>query len=179
MKTILYTTIFAVALCVLSVSTGNAQQVPNPRVSPTMISAIDFEGKYIKVVYGMPFKRDRTIFGELVPFGQVWRTGANEATEITFTGDVTMGGVNVPAGHYSLFTIPEKDQWTIILNKDLGLWGSFRYNKDSDLVRFTVPTETLDEEWEAFRILLAENEGSLTMKMRWDKTGVTIPITVR
>lgn len=154
-----------------------AQQVPNPRVSPTMISALTVDDTYVKVVYGMPFKNDRVIFGELVPFNRVWRTGANEATEITFTGDVNFGGNTVSAGHYALFTIPGETEWTVILNRGLGQWGAFRYNEELDVTRITVPVEQLDEVWEAFRIQLENVEGVIHMTLRWDQTGIRVPIT--
>jgi hypothetical protein len=158
--------------------TAHAQQVPNPRVSPTMISAIKVDGAYIKVVYGMPFRNDRVVFGGLVPYNQVWRTGANEATEITFTRDVMFGSAEVKAGHYSLFSIPGETEWTVILSNDLGIWGT-RYNAENDYVRITVPAETLPEMWEAFRIQLANNDGTVAMTMRWEQTGVTVPIRLK
>ena len=171
--------VLIIALCLVSYSIAQAQEVPNPRVSPTMISATTVDGAYIKVVYGMPFKKQREVFGGLVPYGEVWRTGANEATEITLTKDVSFNGVDVPAGHYSLLTIPTENEWTIIFNKDLGMWGAFNYKAENDVVRFTVPTETLMDEWEAFRILLVTEEGSNSLQMKWDKTGVTIPFVVK
>lgn len=153
-----------------------SQAVPNQRASPVMISAAKAGDNYIKVVYGMPLKLDREIFGGLVPFGSVWRTGANEATEIIFTRDVNFGGADVPAGIYSLFTIPNETEWTVILNSELGQWGSFRYNQAADVARISVPVEKLDETWEAFRILLSADGDKVTLAMRWDKTGVTVPI---
>lgn len=169
----------ALFLCLLVSAEAIAQQAPNPRPSPVAISALNVDGTHIKVVYGMPHKRDRQIFGGLVPYGEVWRTGANEATEITFTKDVVFGGVDVPAGTYALFSIPNEGEWTIILNKVLGQWGAYRYNAEHDLVRFTVSSHTLDEEWEAFRILLANDEGKISLSMNWERTGVTIPIALK
>lgn len=176
MKKLLLTSIFVVFFVSISVMQSIAQQVPNPRVSPTMISSVTVDDTYVRVVYGMPFKNERVIFGELVPFGRVWRTGANEATEITFTGDVHFGDQRIPAGHYALFTIPNEQDWTIILNNGLGQWGAFRYNESLDVARITVPAEELAETWEAFRIQLRDEEGTIKMTMRWDRTGVEVPI---
>ncbi|MCC5925754.1 MAG: DUF2911 domain-containing protein [Bacteroidetes bacterium] len=170
--------IASVLVLTLLITTGVfAQQVPNPRVSPTMISSITVDDTYIRVVHGSPRKNDREIFGGLVPFDRVWRTGADEATEITLTGDVDFGGVSVPAGHYALFTIPGENEWTVILNRGLGQWGAFRYNEELDVTRITVPVEQLDEVWEAFRIQLENVEGVVHMTLRWDRTGIRVPIT--
>lgn len=179
MKKLILASIISASLLVIFVGDLFSQQLPNPRMSPTMISSMTVDGAYIKVVYGMPQKRDRDIFGVLVPFNQVWRTGADEATEITFTKDMIFGGVEVPAGHYALFSIPTETEWTIILNNGLGQWGAFRYNEELDFARFTVPTQNLDEVWEGFRILLVNTDGNLTLEMKWDKTGVSIPFSVK
>jgi hypothetical protein len=165
------------ALIIAGSTFAYAQQVPNPRVSPVMISSTTLGDTYIRVVYGMPFKNDREIFGGLVPFDQVWRTGANEATELTLTGDVLFGGVALPAGHYSLFTIPGESEWTVIVNSGLGQWGSMRYNQELDVLRVTVPVEQLDEVWEAFRIQFAEAGDDIHMTLRWDTTGIRVPIS--
>ena len=122
----LTTLLSTLLLSLFAFSTTIAQEVPNPRVSPTMISAITVNDTYVKVVYGMPFKNDREIFGQLVPFNEVWRTGANEATEITLTGDVDFGGVICTSRTlWRSFTIPGPQEWTIILNKRFGSMGCF------------------------------------------------------
>lgn len=155
-----------------------AQQIPNPRPSPTLISTLKVDDTYFRVVYAMPMKNDRKVFGGLVPFDQVWRTGANEATEVTITNDIKFGGKDVDAGNYTLFSIPSETEWTVILNRELGQWGVFRYNAEYDVVRITVPVEELDEVWEGFRILVTNEDGNITLKMRWDQTGVTVPIEI-
>jgi hypothetical protein len=178
MKNSLVRIALLLTVMLMGVTSAFAQQVPNPRVSPTMIAAVKVDGAYIKVVYGMPFRNDRVVFGGLVPYNQVWRTGANEATEITFTRDVMFGSAEVKAGHYSLFSIPGESEWTVILSNDLGIWGT-RYNAEMDYVRITVPSESLPDMWEAFRIQLANNEGNIAMTMRWEQTGVTVPIRLK
>ncbi len=133
------------------------------------------EGINLKVNYGQPSKRGRIIFGELVPFGQVWRTGANEATEITFTKDAVFAGKSVKAGTYTLFTIPKKDKWTIILNTKLGEWGAFSYDKikDKDILKEEVNTITLKEPVES--LTLGFDTKGLTIA--WDLTSVLVPIS--
>ncbi len=128
-----------------------------------------------RVIYGRPFKKDREIFGTLVPFGKVWRTGADEASEITFYKDVVFGGKDVKAGTYALFTIPNKDSWEVILNSGLHQWGAFSYDKKTDVARAKAKVETADNSIENFSI--AFNSGN--MIMAWDKTRVSVPIKAK
>ena len=130
----------------------------------------------IKIYYGRPQKKGRTIFGDLVPYGKVWRTGANESNEITFFKDAVVGGKKVPAGSYSLFTIPNKDSWTIILNKEVNEWGAYSYDESKDLVRFDVPTQKTDKTIEALAIQFADKDGKPNMMIAWDDTMVSVPI---
>lgn len=157
--------------------TGPQNAPVGNRKSPIAISSIKHDGIYIKVVYGQPYRNGRNIFGDFEPFGEVWRTGANEATEITITEPVLMGGEVVEAGTYALFSIPNEDEWTIILNTDLGQWGAFAYSEDRDYLRFNVPVINLDTPAEAFSIEFSEVNLSLTtMSMSWDMVKVEIPI---
>lgn len=147
------------------------------RKSPISISSVKHEGTYIKVVYGQPYRKGRTIFGEWEPYGEVWRTGANEATEITFTRPVLMADNVIDAGTYSLFTIPNENTWTIILNSELGQWGAFEYDERRDYVRFDVPVINLETPIEAFTIAFSEVQNSLTtLSLAWDVVRVDIPI---
>ena len=155
-----------------------AQNGPAPRQSPIALAAIKADNAYIKVVYGQPSKNNRVIFGELVPYNKVWRTGANEATEITFTKDILFAGERVPAGTYSLFTVPTEGDWTVILNKDLGMWGHYTYKEANDLLRVTASPHKLDEPMEAFRISLRREDTTVFLTLSWDETGVSVPITV-
>jgi hypothetical protein len=154
-------------------------QPPHPRQSPISLSAVSVDGAYMKVVYGAPYIKEREIFGKLVPFGQVWRTGANEATEITFTKDVVFGGATVAAGTYSVFSVPGESEWQIILNKDLGMWGGYTYKDSQDLVRVKGTVSTLAESVDPMRIQLKNNDGVVSFILSWDKTSVTVPITVK
>ncbi len=169
--------ILLLAILTAACSGESNSSVENARKSPIAISAVQLGNTYVKVVYGQPHKRGREIFGTLVSYGEVWRTGANEATEITFTEDVEFGGNLVESGIYSLFTIPEENQWTVILNKNLGQWGAFSYDDTADYLRFNVPVQTIDEMVESFTINFSEVEGTQTMmSMVWNSTKVEIPI---
>jgi len=175
-KALLLNTIMLTFVMTLS---GYAQEIveaPKARVSPIAISKTMLGDTYIKVVYGQPQKKNRVVFGELVPFGQVWRTGANEATEIHITSPVMFSGKNVEAGLYALFTIPGKDTWTIILNKGLGQSGSFQYDEKLDVVRVEVPVSKSDKIYEAFTITFSKTDNGVGLVMNWDDVIVTIPI---
>ncbi len=127
---------FAVIYCMLTISTYS--QVDLPRISPPASVSQTIGYTTIIINYCRPAARERKIWGALVPYNQVWRTGANEATTIQFTNDVTVEGNKIPAGRYSLFTIPLENKWTIILNKDDKQWGAFNYKQQDDLIRFEV-----------------------------------------
>ena len=154
---------------------ATAQDEIKPRKSPMSVANYKTGDSYIKVVYSQPSKRDRTIFGGIVPFDKIWRTGANEATEITFTTDVKIGDKKIKAGTYSLFTIPGKKKWTIILNSDLGMWGHYDYNEASDVHRFVVKPETIEAVWQSFTIDFSKGAESKAMRLVWDNTKVSIP----
>jgi len=153
-----------------------AQDSSKPRPSPTAITSARYKDTYIKITYCQPQKRNRVIFGELVPFGQVWRTGANEATEITLTKDILINNTNLKAGTYSLFTIPNKDKWTIIINSATGLWGAYQYNDKLDAIRFDVIPQQIKDDYEAFTIWFDEHNEMADLQLAWDKTKVTLPI---
>ena len=137
-------------------------------------------GTYIKIVYGAPLKRGRIVFGALEPFGQVWRMGANETTELTITGPIDFGGVALSAGTYSLYAVPEPDKWTIIVNTGLGQWGAYDYDESLDLARFARPANSTSKTYEALTVWFDEASGSSTnLRFAWDQTQVLVPIAVR
>jgi hypothetical protein len=153
---------------------------PEPRPSPVAIAATKLDGDaYVRVVYGSPRMRGREVFGGLVPFGEIWRTGANEATEITFAQPVTFGGQPVDAGSYSLFTIPGESEWTIVLNRGLGQWGAYAYDEGDDLLRLTVPSSNSNSRYEAFTVRFEETEAGSDLVLLWDRTRVSVPIAAR
>lgn len=156
-----------VVILSLFVLTGSAQE-QKKLLSPKASS----ENEHIKITYGQPSKRGRIIFGGLVPLDSVWRTGANEATEITFKSDMTFGGRKVRQGTYTLFTVPSKDYWEIILNKQLGQWGSYEYEKykRKNVLRVKVPVYDLKDEVEKFTITVKKD----SVSFEWDRTGVAV-----
>lgn len=154
-----------------------AQEALKPRPSPMYQVTLKNGETYIKITYCRPSKNGREIFGGLVPYGTVWRTGANEATEITTTRDISFGNKKLKSGTYTLFSIPEKDSWTIILNKELGQWGAYQYNETLDVLRIEVPVSVSPEVYEAFTIDFKQNNGGADLQFIWDKTLVTVPIS--
>ncbi|MDB5240970.1 MAG: hypothetical protein JWP57_1595 [Spirosoma sp.] len=163
--------LIAFALLCITVSWTQAQKPPmSPRITA------ESPDKNIKVVYGQPSKRGRVIFGDsgLEKFGKVWRTGANEATEVTFKNDVMFGGKMVKAGSYALFTIPGEKEWTVILNSTLGEWGAFGYDKikGSDVASVKVPVSMNKTPIEKLTITPANNGISIA----WDTMTVSVPV---
>ena len=154
-----------------------AQEAVKARKSPLAIVTMKYKDTYVKVIYGQPHKRGRKIFGKLIQYGKVWRTGANEATEITLTGDLIIQKDTLAAGTYSLFTIPNKKEWTIIFNTQLGQWGAYNYHKSSDVLRIDVPTQKIKETiYEPFTIAFEQKNEVANMCLFWDDTKVAIPI---
>lgn len=160
-----------------TLSTVNAQKFAGLQKSPTDISYAkkDRNSKpEIKVVYSRPQKKGRKIFGSLAAYDKVWRTGADEATEIRFSQDVKMGDKTIKAGTYSLFTIPGEKEWTIIINSDLDSWGAYSYDKSKDVARINVPSAS-GEELEVFSIAFKKVDKGYHMVMGWDTTRVEVP----
>jgi len=133
----------------------------------------------IEIVYSRPGVKGRPIFGGLVPYGQVWRTGANNATKITFSTPVKLNGAEIPAGTYALFTIPGETEWTIIINKGATQWGAFQYNETNDLVRVKATPLKLAEPVETFTIEINDiRDESATLNLTWEKTRVPVKLEV-
>lgn len=175
-----------VALCLgitLATAAGfSAEQ--EKRASPhEQVSAI-IGGKKLKIEYGRPLKKGRTIFGiagggsdPLVPFGAVWRTGADEATVLTTDGDLTIGTVKVPKGTYALFTIPAEKEWTLVINKVAKQWGSFKHDPKQDLGRTPMTVSAAPAPVEQFTIAIeVPGKKSGTLKMSWDSTVASVAI---
>ncbi len=157
--------------------TAFSQEGLTVRPSPLAIVSARYKDTYLKISYSQPQKHGREIFGKLVPFGQIWRTGANEGTEITVTRDIKINGTDLKAGTYSLFTVPNENSWTIIFNTDLGQWGAYTYNPKSDLLKFDTPTIHLtDVVFEPFTIMIDQKNEKAELSMAWDKTKITFPI---
>lgn len=169
--------VLVLLVLVLTGLTVNAQKFSGLDKSP--MDAVSYplshrsSDKIMKVVYSRPQLKNRAV-EKLAPAGKVWRTGANEATEITFFKDVVFGGKKVKEGTYSLFTIPGEKEWTVILSKDLNVWGSYSYNKNNDVVRVTANVSENDKSIEAFSITF---DDSMNLYMGWGTTLVTLPIS--
>lgn len=148
--------------------------------SPSASEKFEKNGLVVTVDYCQPSKKDRLIFGEekdkaLVPYGKWWRTGANEATVIKFSKDVTIAGKPLKAGTYTLFTIPEKDNWTIIINGDVGQWG-LSYDEKKNVLAVPVSSMKADSSAEQFSISFDENNDGGDMILHWDTTQVVVSI---
>jgi hypothetical protein len=145
---------------------GYGQNPSSPRVTA--------ESKNVKVAYGQPSKRGRVVFGELLPYGEVWRTGANQATEITFAKDGTFGGKPVKKGTYTLFTIPAAREWTVILNGQLNQFGAFEYekHKDKNVLEVQVPARSAQGVVEKLTIRPTDT----ALLIEWDTTRVAVPM---
>ena len=151
--------IFVLFSLFLSMS-AMAQTIKTPAPSPTQTIKQDFALSSIEVVYSRPSAKGRTIFGDLVPYGKMWRTGANGATKVTFGEDVKVGGVAVKAGTYALYSIPSKDEWEIIINKGANNGGLNGYKAEDDVARFKVKPSTLPFNVETFTIMLTDQTAS-------------------
>lgn len=132
-----------------------------------------------RVIYSRPQKDNRVIFGQLVEYGKVWRLGANEATEIEFFRDVTIGGKKVLKGRYTMYAIPTETKWTIILNKDMDTWGAFVYDEKKDVLRTDVPVQTLSAPVDAFSMNFNKSDKGMDLFIAWDNASVTLPIAFK
>jgi hypothetical protein len=159
-------------------SATQAQQLKTPAPSPTQTIKQDFGLSSIELNYSRPGMKARKIYGDLVPFGKVWRTGANNATTLTFGDEVMIGGTKIPAGKYGLLSIPDKDNWTLIITKQTDVTSPAAYKQDMDIVRVSVKPETSSTAYETFSMQFQNvKPSSLDLTIAWDKTLVSLPIT--
>jgi hypothetical protein len=150
-------------------------KAPQPSPEATLTQAVGLTN--VEIVYSRPGAKGRTVFGDVVPFGEIWRTGANSSTKITLSDNVKIGGQDVPAGTYAIYTIPGKEEWTIILHKYLENWGAGGYDQTQDLARFTVKPTMMTENYESFTIDFASfASGKAMIDMRWENTKVSFAI---
>ena len=180
MKHILFSTLLTIAATVVSsdIHPLHAQTpIDFPKASPSASIKEQVGLASVQVDYSRPSAKGRKIFGGLVPFGEVWRTGANEATKVTFGADVTFGGQPVPAGSYALVTIPGEKEWIVILSKVAGQWGSYAYDVKNDLVRVKVAPSRLAEPVETFQISVGDfKDDGANLTLAWESTRVSVPI---
>jgi Protein of unknown function (DUF2911)/NMDA receptor-regulated protein 1 len=173
MKRLSFTLLFTIAACTATW----AQDLKLPALSPSSKITQEFSTSNIEISYSRPSMRGRKIFGDVVSFGNVWRTGANGATKVKFGEDVTIEGNNIKAGEYALYTIPGATEWEVILNKGIGNWGNAGYDKADDIARFKVQPRQMDKNVNTFTM----NVGNITfnscnIELMWEKTKVIIPV---
>lgn len=167
----------ATASLLLFISNDGVAQAKFPAASSSQHVTQDLGIKKITLKYQRPSARERQVFGGLVPYGQVWRTGANNATTLTFEDEVTVNGNKVQAGTYGLFTIPNEGEWTIILNKGAEQWGSYNYKQEDDVIRFQVASKRVQDAVETFTIAFEDvTTKSLNVSLAWENTKVKFPI---
>src|SRR4051795_846142 len=169
-------TLFAFAATLASFAQGDNSKRPSP---PASASCDLGGGKTVKTNYSSPRMKGRKIYGDLVPYGQVWRTGANEATTFVASSDVVVGGTNVPAGSYTIFTVPNADKWTLIINKKTAEWGiPYKYESD-ELARIDMKVSKLPSPMENFTISYEKSGNGCTMNIEWETTRASVDITAK
>ena len=169
--------LLAMCAMIVGVLAGlHAAQEKKPRPSPAATASCDLGGKALTINYSSPRMNGRKIYGGLVPYGEVWRAGANEATTFITDTDLNVGGKTIPAGSYTLFTIPDKDKWTLIISKKTGEWGTPYPGADSDFARIDMTASTLPSTVENFTIAFDKNSNGCIMRLDWETTRASIAI---
>lgn len=180
MKKLKLISAMAFGLLMLLATDAQAQKFPGLDKSPLDMASYpnDYKdaNKVARVIYSRPQLKGRSL-NELAPAGKVWRAGANEATEISFFKDMNLGKTKIKAGTYTLYTIPGEKEWTIILSKDLNVWGAYTYKEANDVARLNVPVTQAEESVEALSMVFTKAENGVHLNLGWDKTRVAIPFT--
>jgi hypothetical protein len=167
-----------IASVTFAVTVVAAQQDKSSRPSPPAKAECKLpNGKAVTVDYSSPRAKGRKIFGSLVPYGQVWRAGANEATSFVTTSDISVGGKNVPAGKYTIFTIPEENKWTLVISKKTGEWGTAYPGAENDLARIDMKVSKTSAPVENFAIAFDQSGSGCTMRMEWENTRASVEVT--
>ncbi|AXT19622.1 DUF2911 domain-containing protein [Flavobacteriaceae bacterium AU392] len=168
-----------ILLVTLFISQIGLSQITKASLSPQTKIEQNVGLAKITLEYGRPGAKDRSIFGALIPYGKVWRTGANSSTKLTIDKDVTFSGEKIPAGKYGLYSIPGESEWTIIIHKNEKLWGAGNYNKANDLLRFKVPVINLKDYQETLSINFENfNANGADLIIQWENSKVVIPVFV-
>jgi hypothetical protein len=168
--------ILSVCLLLCSATIASAQEKKSRPSPPAKAECKLADGKTITVDYSSPRAKGRKIFGGLVPYGQVWRAGANEATTFATSSDITVGGKAVPAGKYTIFAIPGEDKWTLVISKKTGEWGTAYPGADNDLARIDMKVSKPSSPVENFTIAFNQNGNACTMRMEWENTQASVDI---
>jgi hypothetical protein len=176
----LFATCIGMGLVYVLCSASAAGQEKSARPSPPAKATCALAGgKSITVDYSSPRMKGRKIFGELVPFGKVWRAGANEATTFVTDTDLTVGGKAVPAGSYTIFAVPEADKWTLVISKKTGEWGTAYPGPDNDLARVDMKVSKLAAPAENFTIAFDKGAAGCTLRMEWENTRASVDIATK
>ena len=169
---------FVLSIALLAAISSARQQDKSKRPSPPATANVDLGGgTTITIDYSSPRAKGRKIFGDVVPYGQIWRTGANEATTFVTTGTVMVGNITVPAGSYTLFTQPDKSEWVLVLSKKTGEWGTDYPGKENDLGRTAMTISTLPTPVENFTISFDKKGSGATLNLDWETTRASVMIT--
>jgi hypothetical protein len=172
-KKIAFLSLFLLAFVTLGACQKDKSQRPSP---PAQAQCKFSDGKTITVDYSSPRMKGRKIFGELVPFGEVWRTGANDATTFVTTANLTIGSLSVPAGNYTMFTVPNQDKWQLIINKKTGEWGiPYKYEAD-ELGRTDMKVSSAGSPVENFTIAFDSMGSSCALSMSWENTKASVDV---
>jgi hypothetical protein len=170
--------LFLLAITGSLIHSSTAQTVKTPSPSTPQFVKQDFGLSAIELSYSRPNIKGRKIFGDLVPFGKVWRTGANQATTLSFGDPITINGTTIPAGKYGLLSIPGADQWTLIITHQLDVTSPAAYKPDQDVLRVNVAPHQLPFSIETFTIMFSNvNASSCTLDLLWDNTFLSLPIS--
>jgi hypothetical protein len=180
MKRILAMCAMALTSLTIFAASSSAQQDKSARPSPPAKAECKLAGgKTITIDYSSPRMKGRKIFGELVPYGKVWRAGANEATTFVTTADLKVGGTAVPAGSYTIFVIPNADKWTLIISKKTGEWGTAYSGEANDQGRVDMAVSKTPAPVENFTIDFEQASGGCTLQMKWENTQASLKITAK
>lgn len=169
----------ATLACAVVIATTCHAQAGQTPLSPPETATVSLNGKSITINYGAPSVRGRKIMGEVVPYGKVWRTGANTSTSFVTQSNLRIGSATVPAGSYTLYTLPSADRWILIINKQTGQWGT-EYDQSRDLVRIPMKGTTLSSPQEKMSISFEDTKGSTTeLHIRWENTDESVPVAAQ
>jgi tetratricopeptide (TPR) repeat protein len=169
-----FLSVFFIAAAMVNTAQG---QLKLPALSPTAKLTQEFSISSIEISYSRPSMRGRKIFGDVVPFGKVWRTGANAATKIKIGEEMEIAGQKIKAGEYALYTIPGKDKWEVILNNGTGNWGADGYSKDDDVARFSIKPSVMEENCQTFTINVTDiTFTTCKIELCWERTKVVLPV---
>ncbi len=187
MKRIVFLFSFCIACCASSFSQSSVPALDKSPLDisyyPNNFTLLKIQDKVTepvlaRVIYSRPQKNNRVIFGDLIEYGKVWRLGANEATEIEFFQNVKINNSTIKKGRYTLYTIPNEDKWTMIFNKELDTWGSFKYDQKKDVLRVDVPVQKQPDSTESFSMFFEKLNSGFTLNAMWDSCKISLPISL-